>query len=60
VIERMAAAMKEILELPAVRGRLVEMGSEPLFMDPAETDRFVRAEYDRWGPVVRAANIKAE
>ncbi|MCB4823164.1 Bug family tripartite tricarboxylate transporter substrate binding protein [Roseicella aerolata] len=60
VTERMAAALKEILDLPAVRRRLVEMGSEPLFMDPAETDRFVRAEYDRWGPVVRAANVKAE
>jgi tripartite-type tricarboxylate transporter receptor subunit TctC len=60
VIERMAAAMKDILEIPAVRGRLVEMGSEPLFMSPQETDRFVRAEYDRWGPVVRAANVKAD
>lgn len=60
IIERVAAAMKDILDLPAVRGRLVEMGSEPLYMGPEETERFVRAEYDRWTPVVRAANVKAE
>jgi tripartite-type tricarboxylate transporter receptor subunit TctC len=29
-------------------------------MDPAETDRFVGQEYDRWGPVVKAADVKPE
>jgi len=31
-----------------------------LFMDPATTDAFVREDYTRWGPVVRAANIRIE
>ena len=37
--------------------RLLELGSEPIWSDPAATDRFVREEYERWGLVVRAANI---
>jgi tripartite-type tricarboxylate transporter receptor subunit TctC len=60
VIERLSAALKEILDLPAVRKRLTDMASEPIWMDPAETDRFVGQEYDRWGPVVKAADVKPE
>lgn len=60
VVERVAAAVKEILDQPAVRGRLVEGGSEPIWSAPAETDRFVAEEYARWAPVVKAANIKPE
>ncbi|WP_165943284.1 Bug family tripartite tricarboxylate transporter substrate binding protein [Roseicella aquatilis] len=60
VVERLAPALREILETPTIRQRLTDMGSEPIWMDPAETARFVRAEYERWEPVVRAANIKAE
>ena len=59
-MDRLAAALAEVLALPAIRNRLVEMGSEPIWMGPAETDAFVRAEYDRWGPVVRAARIRPE
>ena len=57
VLERFSAAVKEILEMPDMRRRLLELGSEPIWTDPAATDRFVREEYDRWGPVVKAAKI---
>jgi len=60
VIERVSAAMREILAMPALMTRLVEGGSEPIWADPAATDRFVLAEYARWSPVVKAANIRAE
>ncbi|GGC60949.1 MFS transporter [Siccirubricoccus deserti] len=60
IVERLAAALKEILEAPALKTRLVEMGSEPIWMDPEATDRFVAAEFDRWRPVVKAANVKPE
>src|SRR3954452_3091856 len=60
VVEKLAPALREIMETPATRQRLVEMGSEPIWMDPAETARFVRAEYKRWAPVVKAAGIKPE
>jgi tripartite-type tricarboxylate transporter receptor subunit TctC len=60
IIETLSAAFKEALETPLARTRLRDIGSEPLFMDPAATDAFVREEYTRWGPVVRAANIRIE
>ena len=52
--------MKEILDQPALKGRLVDGGSEPIWSSPADTDRFVVAEYARWAPVVKAANVKPE
>jgi tripartite-type tricarboxylate transporter receptor subunit TctC len=60
VVKRLGEALRDILDEPALRARLTDMGSEPIWLDPAATDRFVRAEYDRWGPVVRAAGVKPE
>ena len=57
VLQRLSTAVRELLEQPDMRRRLLELGSEPIWSDPAATDRFVREEYERWGPVVRAANI---
>lgn len=60
IIERLATAVRESLALPQVAGRLVAIGSEPLLMPPAETDAFVRQEFERWAPVVRAAGISTQ
>ena len=60
VLSRVAEACREIMALPAVKVRLDEMASVPIWTGPAETDAFVRAEFERWGPVVRAAGVKPE
>lgn len=60
VIDRMAAEMRAVLDAPAIKTRLTDLASEPIWMDPARTDSFVRHEFDRWGPVVRAAKVTVE
>ena len=60
VVDRLSAALREILDQAALRARLTEMASEPIWMDPAATDRFVGQEYTRWAPVVKAADVKPE
>jgi tripartite-type tricarboxylate transporter receptor subunit TctC len=57
VIARLAAEMKAVLEAAAITTRLTELASEPIYMDPSRTDAFVRGEFDRWAPVVRAARV---
>jgi len=57
VVDRVAAEMRAVLEAPAIGARLTDLASEPIYMDPARTDAFVRAEFDRWSPVVRAARV---
>jgi tripartite-type tricarboxylate transporter receptor subunit TctC len=60
VTEALAPALREMLALPAIRARLLETASEPIWMGPAETGRFVAAEYERWAPVIRAADVRLE
>ena len=60
ILQAMSEATREALAIPAVRQRLSDIGSEPIPSTPEETDRFVRDEYARWEPVVRAANISPD
>jgi len=60
IIEALTVGFREALETPLARQRLRDIGSEPIYMDAAATDAFVAAEYERWGPVVRAANVRIE
>jgi tripartite-type tricarboxylate transporter receptor subunit TctC len=60
IVDRMAEEMRLALDSPTVRARLTDQASEPLWMSPADTDAFVRREFDRWGPVVRAAKVTLE
>ncbi|HEY4254091.1 MAG TPA: tripartite tricarboxylate transporter substrate binding protein [Roseomonas sp.] len=60
IIDRLGAACREILELPAVKERMTGIASEPIWMSPADTDAFVRHEFDRWTPIVRATGITSD
>lgn len=60
VVEALTAGFREALESPAAQRRLRDIGSEPIYMDAATTDAFVAAEYARWAPVIRAANVRIE
>ena len=60
IVDRLAAEMRAILDSDTIKRRLTDLASEPIWMDPARTDAFVREEFDRWGPVVRAARVTAD
>ena len=45
---------------PKLKARLADLGAEPMPMTRAEFEKFVAADTEKWGKVVRAANIKAE
>jgi tripartite-type tricarboxylate transporter receptor subunit TctC len=60
VIAKIHSDTANALQLPDVRERLAGMGAEPSGESPAELAARIKAEYDRWGDVVRKANIKAD
>jgi len=60
VIAKIHGDVAKALQLPDVRERLAGMGAEPSGESPAELAARIKAEYDRWGQVVRKANIKAD
>ena len=51
-----AAALKD----PAVVAYLAQVGSVAVGSTPGEFDAFIRAEADKWGPVIKAANISVQ
>lgn len=57
-IERYAKAAIEVVRAPDVRQRLEQMGLEPTGLGPAELAKILRADYDRWGPVIKASGFK--
>jgi tripartite-type tricarboxylate transporter receptor subunit TctC len=45
---------------PKMKGRIAELGGEPMPMQPIEFGKLVADETEKWGRVVRAANISVE
>jgi tripartite-type tricarboxylate transporter receptor subunit TctC len=63
VIGKLNAAAVAALADPALRARLVDMGQEipPREQQtPAALGAFQKAEIEKWWPIIRAANVKAE
>jgi tripartite-type tricarboxylate transporter receptor subunit TctC len=57
-IERYAKAAIEAVRAPEMKTKLEQMGLEPTGLGPAELGRILRADYDKWGPVIRASGFK--
>src|SRR5262245_25193209 len=45
---------------PKLKARLVELGGAPMPMTPAELGKLIASKTEKWGKVIRAANIKPE
>ena len=63
VIARLNAAMVAALADPAVKARLADLGLEIASRDqqsPEGLAAFQKAEFDKWLPIIKAANIKVE
>ena len=43
-----------------LKARLAEVGEEPMSMRPADFGKLIADETEKWGKVIRAANIKPE
>jgi tripartite-type tricarboxylate transporter receptor subunit TctC len=45
---------------PKIKARLADLGGTVLAASPAEFGKLIADETEKWGKVIRAANIKAE
>jgi tripartite-type tricarboxylate transporter receptor subunit TctC len=63
VVDRLARALREALQDRTIATRLRDLGSEPATKERATPDALralLRAELDRWGPIIRQAGVYAD
>jgi tripartite-type tricarboxylate transporter receptor subunit TctC len=59
-VARLERALRAAVAAPATRGRLVELGVEPLGAGAAELERFWDAQFATWIPIIRASGATAD
>jgi tripartite-type tricarboxylate transporter receptor subunit TctC len=50
----------EAMKAPAVKERFALLGAAPIGSTPEALVALIRADYDKWGPIIKAAGIVAE
>ncbi|WP_159992674.1 tripartite tricarboxylate transporter substrate binding protein [Roseomonas sp. 18066] len=60
IIVKMQRAVATVLATPEARTRLEALGADPVADTPEAFADFTRAEWDRWGRLVRDARIEAQ
>jgi tripartite-type tricarboxylate transporter receptor subunit TctC len=60
IIDRLNKEINVALADPNMKARLAELGGTALAGSPAEFGKLIVEETDKWGEVIRAANIKPE
>ena len=60
IVEKLNKEINAALSDPSLKAKLAEFGNAPFATSPAEFDKFFANEVEKWGNVVRAANIKPE
>ncbi|HKA41282.1 MAG TPA: tripartite tricarboxylate transporter substrate binding protein [Burkholderiales bacterium] len=59
-VNRLAAAMAQVLKMADVRDKLVELGFDPISGGPPEFAALLAAETDKWAKVIKAAGVKLD
>jgi tripartite-type tricarboxylate transporter receptor subunit TctC len=60
ILARLNAEAVKALQMPATRERLASLGLEPVGGSSAECARLVKADIERWAPVVKAGGARPD
>jgi tripartite-type tricarboxylate transporter receptor subunit TctC len=60
IVERLNGELAKALNAQDTRAKLANVGLDVATSTPAEFAKFVRAEYEKWGKVIKDAGIRAE
>jgi len=60
LVEKISRDFVAALKTDAVKERLAKLGASPIGSTPQAFDAKIHADYDKWGPIIQAAGIKAE
>jgi len=60
IVDRLNKEINAALADPKIKARLADLGSTPLVNSPGDFAKLIANDTEKWGKVIRAANIKAE
>ena len=60
IIDRLNVEIREALAEPKLQARLADLGGTVFNLSPTEFGTFIANETEKWGKVIRAANISVE
>jgi tripartite-type tricarboxylate transporter receptor subunit TctC len=60
IVEKLNKEINAALADPKIKVRLADLGSTPLVGSPADFGKLIAEETEKWGKVIRAANLKAD
>ena len=60
IVQKIHADIQTVAAMPEVLARLETFGNTPKLMSPEEFAAFTVSEKERWGKIIRRANIKVE
>ena len=60
IVDKLNKEINAALADPKIKARFADLGGTPLALTPAEYGKLLADETEKWGKVIRSANIKAE
>jgi tripartite-type tricarboxylate transporter receptor subunit TctC len=60
IVSLLSREMQSTVRKPELRERFTQLGIDPAGTSPEQFTKFLRDEADKWGKVIRAANVKVE
>ena len=60
IVDKLNKEVNAGLADPKIKARLANLGGAVFALSPAEFGKFIAAETEKWGKVVKFAGIKAE
>jgi tripartite-type tricarboxylate transporter receptor subunit TctC len=60
VVAKLSHDFVAALNTEQVKERLAKLGATPIGNSPAQFDAKIHADYDKWGPIIKAAGLKPE
>ena len=60
IVDKLSAAIAAAVNSPDVKEQFAKLGNELVGSTPEHAERYIAQEADRWGKLLRAANIRAD
>jgi tripartite-type tricarboxylate transporter receptor subunit TctC len=60
IVAVLSHAVQQVMGLPHIKDRMLQMGLEPRTMGSEELRDFMKSEHKKWGDIIRASHISAD